>query len=81
MSRITLAEFETLAREGEVMNKKIEEIRRHLADYMAAEGCGCCSDYAAQKESVKNLAKLLDVPPYDDGSGHDFDRFRTSKKD
>lgn len=57
--------------------KLIEEIRRAVADYMRSEGCSCCRDYDAHKEHEKRLAELLKVPAYSDGSGYEFEIFRT----
>ena len=53
------------------------EIRRAVADYMWTEGCGCCCDIRDHRKHEEQLAKLLHVPEYDDGSGYDFPRFRT----
>ena len=55
--------------------KKIEEIRKWIANYMVAEGCGCCRDYDGHEKAQEKLAKLLDVPKYDDDSGYDFYKF------
>lgn len=55
-------------------------IRTALADYMYSEGCGCCRDDGAHNEAAKRLGKLLRVPKYKDGSGHDFDRYRSTNK-
>jgi hypothetical protein len=55
-------------------------LRRAVADYMWSEGCGCCSDREAHKDHATQLAKLLRVPMYEDGSGYDFRRFRTPRK-
>ena len=62
------------------MIKKLnkEDVRRAIADYMQSEGCSCCSDSEGHREHEEVLAKLLDVPVYDDGSGYDFGKF-TSK--
>ena len=57
------------------------EVRAALAAYMQAEGCGCCRDRDAHEVAAADLAKLLRVPKYDDGSGYDFDRFRRDQKD
>lgn len=59
------------------LSAKLQEIRRAFADYKASEGCSCCRDEAAHDAAAARLAKLLDVPPYSDGSGHDFYLFRT----
>lgn len=62
-------------------SKEIAQIRQALADYMWAEGCSCCRNEEAHKEAAERLAKLLRVPKYTDGSGHDFYKFRTGAKD
>lgn len=54
-----------------------EQIRRAVADYMGSEGCSCCRNIEAHEEHEERLAELLDVPPYRDGSGHNFSKFRT----
>lgn len=51
-------------------------LRAAVADYMHSEGCSCCQDVAAHERHKKELAKLLRVPKYPDGSGYDFGRFR-----
>jgi len=55
----------------------LEDVRQAVADYMQSEGCSCCSDRDAHKAAERSLAILLGVPPYDDESGYDFDRFAT----
>ncbi len=57
--------------------KKTEQIRQALADYMHSEGCSCCRNVERHEDSAERLAKLLDVPPYSDGSGYDFSLFRS----
>lgn len=54
-----------------------KEIRRALADYMWAEGCSCCRNMEKHAEASARLAKLLNVPAYPDGSGHDFSKYRS----
>lgn len=54
-----------------------KEIRTAVADYIRAEGCSCCRDIEGHKKAQKRIAKLLKVPPYSDGSGFDFSKFRT----
>jgi len=61
------------------MEKSLIEIRKLLADYMFSEGCGCCQDDEAHAEAKEKLAKILEVPMYEDKSGYDFYKF-TSKK-
>lgn len=58
---------------------KLEQIRNAFADYHAAEGCSCCRDNDAHEEASKRLGALLDVEPYEDGSGHNFYKYKTVK--
>lgn len=53
----------------------LETVRAALANYMRSEGCACCRDIDAHKKHTEALAKLLDVEPYDDGSGYDFPKY------
>lgn len=56
----------------------IEQIRQAVADYMSSEGCGCCEDYDDHKKHKEILAKLLNVPTFEDNPGvYDFSRFRS----
>lgn len=60
-------------------NKRlISELRTSVADYMQSEGCSCCRHAEAHEEHTKKLAELLKVPQYDDGSGYNFYKFRSS---
>lgn len=59
-------------------DKKLEKIRRAVANYMQSEGCSCCRGKDHDKHAAR-LAKLLDVPEYEDGSGHDFGRYATPR--
>lgn len=56
------------------------EIRRLIADYMAAEGCSCCQSIDRHREIKEKLALLLNVPKYSDGSGWNFGKFETKVK-
>lgn len=56
---------------------KLIKIRGALADYIASEGCSCCQSIPEHNKAAKELATLLDVPEYDDGSGYNFYKFRT----
>ncbi len=60
------------------MDKKLQLIRQILADYMSAEGCGCCRNDDKHKENTAKLAGLLNVPMYDDASGYDFNQFSSN---
>jgi methionine aminopeptidase len=61
------------------VSDQIAEIRRAVADYMSSEGCSCCRDMEAHVKHAAALGKLLQVPEYEDGSGYDFRKFRTTK--
>lgn len=65
------------------MNKELsdfkKQMREALANYMRSEGCSCCSDYDTHKEDAAKLAKLLNVPMYEDKSGYNFDKYKTEK--
>lgn len=52
-------------------------LRTALADYMWSEGCECCQDSGAHNAARDRLAKLLNVKKYKDGSGWNFQRYRT----
>lgn len=56
----------------------VDEVRRAVADYMWSEGCSCCRDSEAHEQHERRLAELLGVPPFADGSGFDFQSFRTA---
>jgi hypothetical protein len=58
--------------------KERAEIRRLIADYMRSEGCTCCRDTEAHEKHAEALAKALKVQKYSDGSGYDFNRYRSS---
>lgn len=53
----------------------IQQVRQAVADYMHSEGCSCCQDVNKHKEHKAQLARLLHVPKYADGSGYDFSKF------
>lgn len=58
---------------------QIVKIRKAIANYMYSEGCDCCE--GSSHDSEKDiLAKMLNVPKYDDGSGYDFGKFRDKEK-
>jgi hypothetical protein len=60
-------------------DKTLQKIRQAVADYMSSEGCSCCRDIDAHDKNKKRLAKLLNVPMYEDKSGYDFSQFRSTK--
>lgn len=57
---------------------EIKELRIAVANYMASEGCSCCRNCEAHDINRERLAKLLRVPKYKDGSGHDFSKYKTA---
>lgn len=57
-----------------------DELRRALADYVVSEGCSCCRNEAAHSEAAERLGKLLRVPRYSDGSGRNFVKYRTARR-
>lgn len=59
---------------------KLEKIRQAVADYMWSEGCSCCRAIGRHKENARRLAKLLDVPEYEDQSGYKFSLFRSKRR-
>ncbi len=59
------------------MKEKLKLVRQALADYVQSEGCSCCQDREGHALAAKQLAELLDVPLYADGSGYDFTKFRS----
>lgn len=60
------------------LNKFKKEIRTAIADYLQSEGCSCCEggDHDNHKSAI---AKLLNVPMYQDKSGYDFSKFRSKE--
>lgn len=68
---------------NQVMDKELlkfrKEVRAAVANYMQSEGCSCCRDIEAHIKNEKVLAKLLNVPMYDDKSGYDFNKYVTQK--
>lgn len=75
--------LEKVAEENLIKDKlvklEIEEfktkLRKAVANYMRSEGCSCCRDTEAHEKHTAVLAKLLDVPAYDDDSGFEFYHF------
>ena len=53
---------------------EIKVIRKVVAEYISSEGCACCEE-DAHKDIKAELAKLLRVPKYKDGSGYDFSKY------
>lgn len=47
------------------------ELREAAARAITAQGCSCCAD--PNRDEIQNrLAKLLDIPEYQDGSGYNW---------
>jgi len=59
--------------------KQIETIRVAFAEYTRTEGCGCCERRDEHEVAARRLAELMEVPPYDDGSGYDFGKFEEAR--
>ena len=57
----------------------LADLRRAVANYMGSEGCSCCENVDAHREHAAELARLLNVPMYDDGSGYNFAKYRRRK--
>ena len=53
------------------------KLRKAIADYMYSEGCTCCQDIQTHKKHEATIAKLLNVPKYEDGSGYDFYKYKS----
>jgi hypothetical protein len=52
-------------------------VRKAVSNYMKSEGCSCCRNIEDHKKNEAELARLLNVPKYSDGSGYDFTKFRS----
>lgn len=65
------------AGERKEINSLKKALREAMANYMQSEGCSCCQSVDDHKEHTKALAKLLNVPKYKDGSGYNFDKYKT----
>ena len=57
----------------------MDKSRKAVANYMATEGCSCCQDVQGHTKAKEQLAKLLKVPKYKDGSGYNFGKFKSRK--
>jgi hypothetical protein len=56
--------------------QEIEKIRLEVAKLYCASGCSCCRDDDNWYKSAENLANILDIPKFEDGSGFDFYKVR-----
>lgn len=57
------------------MKFTLEEVREAVAAYIASEGCSCCQNIKVHEAAKRRLGEMLEVPPYSDGSGHNFYQF------
>lgn len=64
---------------NEITNNELKLLRNAVANYMMSEGCSCYRDIDSHNEHKAVLAKLLEVPAYEDGSGYDFYKFADKK--
>jgi hypothetical protein len=55
---------------------QLDNVRREVARLHYASGCSCCRDDDEWDAAGAALGELLDIPPYDDGSGFDFSAVR-----
>ena len=53
------------------------ELRTAVANYMRTEGCSCCRNIDGHDKAEEVLAKILNVPKYDDDSGYDFGKYES----
>lgn len=58
-----------------ILKKKLREA---VANYMWSEGCSCCEGQDHQKHR-EEIAKLLGVKKYSDGSEYNFSKYKTKK--
>lgn len=58
------------------ITKLKKQLREAVANYIRSEGCHCCESTNHSKHQ-EVLAKLLNVPKYEDNSGYDFYKFAT----
>lgn len=49
-----------------------DAVRDLVATLWCASGCSCCRDDDAWEKASHELAELLGIPKYDDGSGYDW---------
>jgi excinuclease UvrABC ATPase subunit len=68
--------FDKIIKQAKAMENQYKaNIIRAIADYMYSECCSCCEG-KDHKDHAEKIAKLLDVPKYEDGSGYNFYQFR-----
>lgn len=54
----------------------LTKIREAVANYLQSEGCSCCRGIDHDKH-LAEIAKLLEVPMYKDGSGYNFNIYKS----
>jgi len=64
---------------GSINTVLTSEVRKALADYLHSEGYVCFASKQAHEEYAKRLAEMLNVPARDNGSGYDFQKFKSKK--
>lgn len=67
-----------LQKAREEHERKIDELRQHVATLYCAAGCECCRDIKVWEAESAVIAVMLGIPAYDDGSGFDFYKVRDS---
>lgn len=58
----------------------VEAIKEHAVGVWCSKGCTCCEDTERMEFHEAELAKLLDIPAYDDESGYQFYAIRDEIK-
>ena len=59
----------------------MHQIRRLVAEMFCSAGCDCCRDTNEWDRTTEELAKLLEIPAYEDGSGFNFYQVRDEYKE
>lgn len=54
------------------------KLRKTFAELNYATGCGCCGDPEGYDKASTELAKLIEMELYEDGSGPNFPKYRDS---
>lgn len=69
-------------KEAKKINDKsafIAELRTLFADYAASGGCGCCANLDKQEQAMNKISSLLQIEPYEDGSGFNIYKYQSNK--
>ena len=75
------AEFLAERQYAKELEVKLAQVKVHAVGIWCAKGCTCCEDTPAMELHETELAKLLDIAPYDDGSGYDYYSVRDQLKE